>query len=155
MSWRLKKTYCLLNSSGKQSANDIVKYSEGNYNNERKYTVKKTWKGSKNCFKRYLRRRRKLLKAKRYNRNHIKNINTWAVPVVRYSGPFLKCIREELKQMDQRTRNLLTMHKALHLRDDTDWLYVSRKEGERGVGNIHDSVDTSIRRLEDYNKKSK
>ena len=34
--------------------------------------------------------------------------------------------------MDQRTRKLKTMHKALHPRDDTDRLYVSRKEGGRG-----------------------
>ena len=38
----------------------------------------------------YLRRPRKLLKTKLYSRNLIKGINTWAVPFVRYSGPFLK-----------------------------------------------------------------
>ena len=37
-----------------------------------------------------------------------------AVPFVRYSGPFLKWTREELRQMDQKTRKLMTMHKALH-----------------------------------------
>ena len=36
--------------------------------------------------------------------NLIKGINTWAVSLVRYSGPFLKWTREELKQMDQRTK---------------------------------------------------
>ena len=45
-------------------------------------------------------------------------------PLIRYSGPFLKWTREELKQMDQRTRKLMTMHKALHPRDDIDRLYV-------------------------------
>ena len=40
----------------------------------------------------------------------------------------LGTIREELKQMDQRTRKLMTMHKALHPRDDVDRLHVSRKE---------------------------
>ena len=28
--------------------------------------------------------------------NLIKGINTWAVPLVRYSGPFLKWTRDEL-----------------------------------------------------------
>ena len=46
----------------------------------------------------------------------IKGINTWAVTLVRYSGPFLKWTREELKQMDHRTRKLMTMHKELHPR---------------------------------------
>ena len=49
----------------------------------------------------------------------------------------------------------MTMHKTLHLRDDIDRLYVSRKERGRGLASIEDSVDASIRRLEDYVKKRK
>ena len=76
--------------------------------------------------KEYLRRARKLLDTKLNSKNLVKGINTWAVPLVSYSGPFLKWIREELKQMDQKTRKLMIMHKALHPRDDIDRLYVSR-----------------------------
>ena len=65
------------------------------------------------------------------------------------SDPF-KWTRDELKQMDQRTRKLMIVHKALHLRDDVYRLYVSRKEGRRGLTRIEDNVDASIRRLEDY-----
>ena len=36
------------------------------------------------------------------------------------------------------------MHKALHLRDDTERLYVSRKEGGRGFASIENCVDASI-----------
>ena len=57
--------------------------------------------------KEYLRKTRKLLKTKLSSRNLIKGINTWAVPLVRYSGPFLKWTRDELKQIDQRTRKLM------------------------------------------------
>ena len=73
------------------------------------------------------------------NNNFIKGINTWAVPLVRYSGPFLKWTRE-LKQMDQRTRKLMTMLKALYPRDDVDRLYVSKKEGGRRFASIEDSI---------------
>ena len=97
----------------------------------------------------YLKRTKKLLKIKLYSKNLI---HTCAVSLVRYSGPFLKWTREKLKQMDQRTRKLMTMHKALHPRDDVDRLYVSRKEGGRGLTSIEDSVDASIR-LEDYIEK--
>ena len=97
----------------------------------------------------YLRRTRKVIKTKLSSRNPIKGINTWAVLLVRYSGSFLKWTRDELKQMDQRTRKLMTMHKALHPRDDVDRLYVSRKEGGRGLASIEDSVDSSIQWLED------
>ena len=77
----------------------------------------------------YLRRTRKLLKTKLSCRNLIKGINTWAVSLVRYSGPFLKWARDEIKQMDQGTSKLMTMHKALYSnkalysKDDVDKLY--------------------------------
>ena len=103
--------------------------------------------------KEYLRRTRKLLETKLSSRNLIKGINTWAVPRVRYSGPFFKWTRDELKQMDQRTRKLMTMHKALHHRDDVDRLYVSRKKGGKGLASIKDTVDASIQRLEEYIEK--
>ena len=43
--------------------------------------------------------------------------------------------------MDPRTRKLMTMHEALHPRDDVDRLYVSRKEGGSGLTSFEDSVD--------------
>ena len=98
--------------------------------------------------KEYLRRTRKLLETKLSSRNLIKRIDTWAVPLVRYSGPFLKWTR-----VDQRTRKVMAMHKALHPRDDVDRLYVSRKEGGRGLASIEDTVDASIQRLEHYIEK--
>ena len=63
--------------------------------------------------------------------------------------PFFKWTREELKQMDQTTRKLMTMHKALQPRDDVGRLYVSRKKGGRGLASIEVSVDASRQRLED------
>ena len=55
--------------------------------------------------KEYFRRRRQLLETKLSSRTLIKGINTCVVLLVRYSGPFLKWTRDELKQTDQRTRN--------------------------------------------------
>ena len=46
------------------------------------------------------------------------------------------------------------MHKSLHPRYDVDRLYESRNEGGRGFASIQDSVDASIKRLEDFIKKS-
>ena len=45
--------------------------------------------------------RRKLLETNLSSRNLIKGINTWAVPLVRYSGSFLKWTRDKVKQIDQ------------------------------------------------------
>ena len=47
--------------------------------------------------KEYLRRTRKQLETKLSSRNLIKGINTWAVPLVRYSGPFLERTRDKSK----------------------------------------------------------
>ena len=47
----------------------------------------------------------------------------------------------------------MTMLKALHPRDVVDRLYVSRKEGGRGLKSIEDSVDASLQRLKDYIEK--
>ena len=47
----------------------------------------------------------------------------------------------------------MNMCGALYPRNDVDRLYVSRKEGRRGLAMIEDSVDVSIQRLEDYIEK--
>ena len=49
----------------------------------------------------------------------------------------------------------MTIHLALNPKDDIDRLYVSRKEGERGLTNIKNCVYVSLQGLEDYIKKSK
>ena len=54
--------------------------------------------------------------------------------------------------MDQRTRKVMTIYKALYI-DDVDSLYVSRKEPGGGLASIEDSLDASIQRLEDYIEK--
>ena len=51
-----------------------------------------------------------------------------AVPLVRYSGPFLKWTRDKLRQMDPRTRKLMTMNKALHPKTTlTDYMYQEKR----------------------------
>ena len=87
---------------------------------------------------------RKLLETKLYSRNLIKGINTWAVSLVRYSG---------LENRPEK-KKLMTMHKALHPRNDRDRLYLPRKGG-RGLTSIEDSVDALVRRLENSIKKYK
>ena len=94
-------------------------------------TIKQVKMKEKKSKNEYLRKTEKLLETKLYCRNLIKGINTWAVPVVRYSGLFLKWTREELKQMDQRTRKPMTMHKGLHPRDDVDRLHVKKRGKKR------------------------
>ena len=67
--------------------------------------------------KEYFRRTRKLLETKLYSRNFIKGIKAFSL--VRYFGLFLKWTREELKQMDQRTRLTPTPIPVANLRIHT------------------------------------
>ena len=92
----------------------------------------------------YLKRSRKQLETKLHSRNLIKNINIWAVLLIINTEPFLKWTRKERQHMDQRTRKLKTMHKALYPRHDVDRLYVSRKEVGSELASIQYSVDASI-----------
>ena len=55
--------------------------------------------------KEYLRSTRKLLEIKINCRNLMKGINTWAVPLVRYSRPFLKWTRDELFKWTKEQEN--------------------------------------------------
>ena len=45
------------------------------------------------------------------------------------------------------------MHKALHLRDDVDGLYVLKKAEGRGLASSEDSVDSTIQWREDDKQK--
>ena len=53
--------------------------------------------------------------------------------------------------MDQKTRKLMTMHKALDRRNDR--LYALRKGGGRGHASFEDWTDTPIQRLKNHIKK--
>ena len=68
----------------------------------------------------YKRRVREIVKTKLNGRNIVKGINTWAIPVLRYSAPFLSWTKTELQSIDGKTRKLLTMHNGLHPRSGVD-----------------------------------
>ena len=95
---------------------------------------------------------RKLLKTKLCCRHFIKGINPRAVPLVTYSKPFLKWTREELRQIDQRTRKMMALQKALHPGNDIDKHYLSRKRS-RGIPNFKECVDASFQGLDEIKKR--
>ena len=88
----------------------------------------------------YKKRLRSILKTKLHGRHQITAINTYAVPVLTYLAGIIKFTVEEKKSLDTMTRKQLTMHGSLHPRADVDRLYVSRKDGGRGLMSIEDSI---------------
>ena len=81
----------------------------------------------------YFRRAKLILKSKPNGRNKIMALNTWAVSILRYGAGILKWNKNELQKMDRKTRKFMTMNKELHPRSDVAWLYVSWKNGGRGL----------------------
>ena len=96
----------------------------------------------------YYRRVRKILETKLNGVNIITGITTWAVSLLRYSAAFLDWTGAELDQMDRRTRKLMTMHRALNPKSEVARIYLSRKEGGRGLISVEDTIKLAIPGLE-------
>ena len=83
--------------------------------------------------KKYNRRVRLILRTELNGRNKIEAINSFAFSVVHYSFGIIDWKICELKKIDTKTRKLLNMHKMLHPKADVERLYISGKEGGRGL----------------------
>jgi hypothetical protein len=97
---------------------------------------------------------RKVLKSKLNGGNIIKAINSWAVPVIRYTAGVVDWTQAELKDLDRKTRKLMTANHALHPQSDVDRLYLPRKTGGRGLLQIRQTFEEEKRALNDYIKNS-
>ena len=78
--------------------------------------------------KKYFRRIRKLLKILLSSINLIKEINTWAVTLARYSGPFLKWSNSEVRQVNQRIRKLMMMTSSFLSISSERWYRQKRRK---------------------------
>ena len=78
-------------------------------------TIKQVEMKEKNK-KKYLRKTRKLQETKPYSRNLIKESNTWAVSLLRYSGPFLKERRKERKRSCRIVDSAISVDRAEKLK---------------------------------------
>ena len=87
----------------------------------------------------YFRRAKLILKSKLNGRNKIMALNTWAVSL-RYGAEILNWNKNELQEMGRKTKKFMTMNKELHPRSDVKRLYVSRKNGGRGLIGCENSV---------------
>ena len=78
----------------------------------------------KECFKRL----RATLKSK-LNAKHVSQaINTWVVPTFRYSDGIIELTKEDVKEIDKKTRKIITMYGGLHPRSNVERLYQDVKE---------------------------
>jgi len=88
-----------------------------------------------------------ILKSELKATNKITAIGALAVPVLRYSFGIINWRIEEIKQIDRKTRKMLTIYKMHHPKSDIDRLYVKRKEGGRGLVQIETAYKEEIIKL--------
>ena len=78
----------------------------------------------------YLRRFKLVMKSQLNGKNKIKAVNTWAVSLMRYGAGTINWNKEELQEIDRKSRKIMTMNKELHPRSDVARIYVPRKKEE-------------------------
>ena len=61
-------------------------------------------------------------------KNKIEAINTWTVAILRYGAGILERRVDEQKELDRKTRELLTMQKGLHPKRRVMWIYFTLVE---------------------------
>ena len=105
--------------------------------------------------KEYYCRVRKILKSKLNGGNTIATINSRAVLIARHGAGIINWSKNELEEIDRKTRELLTTHRSFHPQADIDRLFMSRKEGGRGQISTEDSVYAESESLSQYVDKSK
>ena len=66
-------------------------------------------------------------------KNKIQAINTRAVTVMRYGAGIIKWTDDELRTLDRKPRQVLTMYGAFHLKSDVDRLNLARAKGRRAL----------------------
>ena len=92
----------------------------------------------------YLKRVRKIWNSELYSRNKVLAHNIFAIPVLSPTFGILDWTKQELENLDIKTRKILTASGSFHINSDVDRLYCYRKNGGRGLNSI---VDTFISRI--------
>ena len=69
------------------------------------------------------------MKSKLNGGNSIRAINSWAVPVIRYTAGIMDWTQAELEDLDRKTRKFMTANLTLHPQSDVDRLYLPRQTG--------------------------
>lgn len=76
---------------------------------------------------------KKILKFKLVGGSIFKAINTWAIPGIEYTEEILNWTQAELKAINRKIRNIMTMYHALHHCSNADQLYMPRKKDRPGM----------------------
>ena len=103
------------------------------------------WDGKVNntivVFLRIQKRVWKILKTKFTGGNIVRTIKTWTITKLKYSTAFLDWTISDLQEMDRKMGKLMTLHYALHHRNNVDHQYITRSKGGRGLPSVEYTVN--------------
>ena len=88
--------------------------------------------------KEYFRRIRKIWNSELYAGNKCISHNTFAIPVITPTFGILNWTKDELSDIDVKTRKILTATGNFHVNSDVDRLYTYREKGGRGLNSLAD-----------------
>ena len=74
-----------------------------------------------------------ILKSKLNEGNKVMAINTWAVTIFKYGAGIIQWSASEIKDLNRKSRKMMTMYGSLHPKSDVYRLYVKRKQGSIGL----------------------
>ena len=77
-------------------------------------------------------------------------IKLWAVAILRYSAGVVEWRSDELKELERKTRKMMTMHEVLHPKSDVDRVYLPKQNGGRGLISCEMCVKTEENNLAWY-----
>ncbi|XP_063609949.1 uncharacterized protein LOC134783877 [Penaeus indicus] len=77
-------------------------------------------------------------------------IDSRAVSIVRYGAGIIKWTKNELEELDRKTRELMTIYGAHHPKADVDRLYLNKCDGGRGLIGGEDCVQAEVNSLDKY-----
>jgi len=82
--------------------------------------------------------------------NKIRAIGALDVPVLRYRFGIIKWRLEEIREIERKTRTVLTMYKMRHQTADIKKLYIKRKGEGRGLVQIEATYTVEIINIVEY-----
>lgn len=110
-------------------------------------------KETKKLFEDHLKRRLNLiLKSYLYSSATTTAINTWVMPIVKYSFGIVKWSPTDLDNLDRLIRTTLTKNRQHHPNSSVSRLYVPRDRGGRGMKNLKQAHNKECEKLFTYLK---
>ena len=83
-----------------------------------------------------MKRIRKIWSSELYSKNKVIAHNTFVIPVLTPTYGIIKWTKDELEQMDGKTRKILSCNGSFHVNSDKDRLYTKREKGGRSLNSI-------------------